>query len=97
MTVAMLRKLDREVVITFNDLQQCLLSVNNRHLLKLPLHSLTKKDTPYKLEWLRIAQITLQNIRHTHWHRLHIGRQQLEGMQRNMRIWMQCSHAARSP
>jgi hypothetical protein len=88
LTMSTIRKINRNVTQTFNDLHQCSLSDNNKHLVKVPLCILIKKDIPYKLEWLRIARLTLGNRRRLRWSSSTIDGRQLQGMQRNLRKWL---------
>jgi len=64
------------------------LSDNNKHLVKVPLCILIKKDIPYKLEWLRIACLSLGDLPRLRWTSSTIDGRQLQGMQRYLRKWL---------
>jgi hypothetical protein len=60
----------------------------DRHLVYLPLTTLIRKDTNYKVTWLSVAEPALGINRQEEWRRRSRTDRMLQDMQRNMFSWL---------
>lgn len=87
-TRSMIINLNARVSRVYTELSSRALRHYDRHLVYLPLTTLIRKDTNYKVTWLSVAEPALGINRQEEWRRRSRTDRMLQGMQRNMFSWL---------
>jgi hypothetical protein len=61
---------------------------DKQHLVHLPLTNLLKKSVNYKVQWLEVAELVLQEGRRLSWYRRHRMDHMVIGMRKCMFSWL---------
>jgi hypothetical protein len=80
-TRSMVVQLNARVSRVYTDLSSRALGHNDHHLVHLSLYALLQKDTNYKVMWLSVAELAIQDCRRAIWQQTSCNDSMVQGMQ----------------